>query len=103
MGDDFEERFIKPIVSASYPATLAGLSLTALVVSKVGYPDSPIALQFFLVMATFVLLISAVCSFFFRIYQKRKVLWTISALMYLTGLICIIVSVIILLFAVVLL
>jgi hypothetical protein len=28
--DEFEEKFIKPIVNASYPATLAGLDLAVL-------------------------------------------------------------------------
>ena len=30
MSEEFEERFIKPIINASYPGTLAGLGLTAL-------------------------------------------------------------------------
>lgn len=101
MVDEFEEKFLKPIVSASYPATLAGLSLTALVVSK-GYAEqTPLALQFFLIMATLVLLISAICSFFYRIYRGKRALWTIAAIMYLTGLFCIILAVIILFVALV--
>jgi len=87
--EDFEEKFIKPLVSASYPATLAALSLTATVVSGI-VSGSPIYLKLGLLLAAVVFLFSSISIFFFRLYSSKKILWTLAAILYVFGLLCLI-------------
>jgi hypothetical protein len=94
---DFDERFIKPIVSASYPATLAGLCLTSMVVSNLNSVRAPVSLPIALLLGALFFLLSSFSIFFYRIYPTRRKLWTFSSTMYVIGLLCIITSVIILL------
>lgn len=91
--EDFEEKFIKPIVNASYPATLAALSLTVLQVS--GLSGEPIlaSLRMTFLLGAAAFLVSAFSIFFYTVYPTRKKLWTMTAITFLAGLVCSVVSV----------
>jgi hypothetical protein len=91
--EDFEERFIKPIVNASYPGTLAALSLTVLQVTGLGGKPTPFSLRFTLLLGAATFLLSAFSIFFYSIYPTRKKLWTATAFTFLIGLFCSIFSV----------
>lgn len=80
--DEFEEKFIKPIVNASYPATLAGLDLAVLQFSS--SPGKILSLTFLLGGTSFIL--AAFSIFSYTIYPTRKKLWTSSALSFILGL-----------------
>jgi len=91
--EEFEEKFIKPIVNASYPGTLAALSLTVLQVTGMSGSPAPYSLKITLLLAAATFLLSAFSIFFYSLYPTRKKLWTCTALSFLTGLFCSIVSV----------
>lgn len=91
--DEFEEKFIKPIINASYPGTLAALSLTVLQLTGMGTPS---VLRYTLLLAAITFLSSAFSIFFYSIYPTRKKLWTTAAVMFLVGLFCLITSVLLL-------
>jgi len=91
--EEFEEKFIKPIVNASYPATLAALSLTILQVTGFSGVPPPSSLRITLLLGAAAFLLSAFCVFFYSIYPTRKKLWTSAAVSFLLGLFCSIVSV----------
>ena len=91
--DEFEEKFIKPIINASYPGTLAALSLTVLQITGMGTPS---VLRYTLLLAAITFLLSAFSIFFYSIYPTRKKLWTTAAVMFLVGLFCLITSVLLL-------
>jgi hypothetical protein len=86
--EEFEEKFIKPIVNASYPATLAALSLAVLQIGVTSF-----YLRATLLFAAGTFLLSAFCVFFYCIYPTRKMLWTVGAINFLIGLSCSILSV----------
>ncbi len=92
MSEEFEERFIKPIINASYPGTLAGLGLAALSVTGA----RSLILTLSLASGALLLLLSAFFLFFYTVYPTRRRYWTGSALSFLMGLVASIVSVIIL-------
>jgi len=94
--EEFEEKFIKPIVNASYPATLAALSLTILQVTGLSGVPPPLSLRITLLLGAAAFLLSAFCVFFYSIYPTRKKLWTSAAVSFLLGLFCSIVSVLLL-------
>jgi len=95
--EEFEEKFIKPIVNASYPGTLAALNLTVLQVTGLsGAEQTPLSLKFALLLGATTFLLSAFSIFFYSIYPTRKKLWTSTAIMFLIGLFCSIVSVMLL-------
>jgi len=94
LTEEFEERFIKPIVHASYPATLAALNLTALQVVPV---EAPWAIKFLLSFGSIVFLLSAFSIFFYTIYPTKKKLWTTTAISFLLGLTSSLVAVIVIL------
>ncbi|HXX88206.1 MAG TPA: hypothetical protein VEH86_07175 [Candidatus Acidoferrum sp.] len=79
--EEFEEKLIKPIVNASYPATLAALSLAVLQIGPVA-----LSLKIALLLGAGTFLLSAFCVFFYCIYPTRKMLWTVGAINFLTGL-----------------
>ena len=81
--DGFEEKFIKPIINASYPGTLAGLDLAALAIGVM-----PWFLRVILTTAALTFLLSAFFIFFYSIYPSRKRLWTFAAIAFLIGLSC---------------
>jgi len=91
--EEFEEKFIKPIVNASYPGTLAALSLTVLQVTGLTGKATPFSLKITLLIGAATFLLSAFSIFFYSIYPTRKKLWTSTAITFLVGLFCSIVSV----------
>jgi len=91
--EEFEEKFIKPIVNASYPGTLAALSLTVLQVTGMTGKTVPLGLKITLLTGATAFLLSAFSIFFYSIYPTRKKLWTATAVTFLVGLFCSIVSV----------
>jgi len=94
--EEFEEKFIKPIVNASYPGTLAALSLTVLQVTGLSGTPTPFSLKTTLLVAAAAFLLSAFSIFFYSIYPTRKKLWTSTAITFLIGLFCSILSVLLL-------
>ena len=82
MTEEFEERFIKPIVHASYLGTLAALNLTALQVAL----GVPWTIKFLLSFGSIMFLLSAFSIFFYTIYPTKKNLWTTTAITFLLGL-----------------
>ncbi len=92
MSDEFEERFIKPIINASFPGTLAGLGLAALSVTGERSPY----LTGSLASGALLFLLSAFFLFFYTVYPTRRRYWTGAAFTFLLGLFASIVSVIIL-------
>jgi len=93
MAEEFEEKFIKPIVNASYPGTLAALSLTVLQVTGLRGETTPFSLKMTLLVGAATFLISAFSIFFYSIYPTRKKLWTATAVAFLIGLFCSVTSV----------
>jgi len=91
--EEFEERFIKPIVNASYPGTLAALSLAVLQVTGTNGQPAPVSLKVTLLLGAATFLLSAFSIFFYSIYPTRKKLWMATAFTFLIGLFCSIVSV----------
>lgn len=94
--EEFEEKFIKPIINASYPGTLAALSLAVLQVTGLHGEEAPLVLKFTLLLGSTTFLLSAFSIFFYSIYPTRKRLWTTAAVMFLVGLICLVASVLLL-------
>jgi hypothetical protein len=94
--EEFEEKFIKPIVNASYPGTLAALSLTVLQITGLHGAQAPFILKFTLLLGAVTFLLSAFSIFFYSIYPTRKKLWTTAAIMFLVGLFCLVISVLLL-------
>ena len=90
--DEFEERFIRPIVNASYPATLAGLDLAVLQFST--SPGKILSLTFLLGGTSFIL--AAFSIFSYTIYPTRKKLWTSSALSFIFGLLFSVIAILVL-------
>ena len=93
MSKEFEERYIKPIINASYPGTLAALNLTALQVAI----GATWAIKFFLSFGSMMFILSSFSIFFYTIYQTRKNLWTTTAITFLLGLVCSLISIIVIL------
>jgi len=91
--EEFEEKFIKPIINASYPGTLAALSLAVLQATGL---QVPLTLKFTLLVGSTAFLFSAFAIFFYSVYPTRKKLWTTAAVMFLVGLFCLITSVLLL-------
>jgi hypothetical protein len=81
--EEFEEKFIKPIINASYPGTLAALSLAVL---QIGVTAD--ILRYVLLTGALTFLLSAFFIFFFSLYPTRRKLWTVTAITFLLGLSC---------------
>ena len=94
MSEEFE-KLIRPIRNASAPGTLAALSLAAL---RIG--DFPRVLKLGLLCAAILFLLSAFFIFFHSIYSTKRILWTCTALTFLSGLLSLIVSALSMLFIV---
>jgi hypothetical protein len=92
MSDEFEEKFIKPIINACYPGTLAGLSLAVLQITL----NIPAYLKIVLLASALAFTMSAFFIFFYSIYPARKKLWTLSAMSFLSGLSCSILAIVLL-------
>lgn len=84
MTEEFEARFIKPIINAAYPATLASLSLVTLQVTYLGHPSTLI--RILLVLGGVMFLVTSVAVFFYTVYPTRRRLWTVGATTFLLGL-----------------
>jgi len=84
MSGEFEEKFIRPIINASYPGTLAALSLTVHEVGGMGNVN--FGLKVALLSGATLFLLSAFFIFFYSIYPTRTKLWTGAALTFLMGL-----------------
>jgi hypothetical protein len=96
LAEDFEKRFIKPITSASYPATLAALTLTVYRVALIG-GTPPDALKNVLMFGAVSFLTSSLSIFFYSLYPTKTRLWTTTALFYLLGLFALFTAVVIIL------
>jgi hypothetical protein len=94
--EEFEEKFIKPIINASYPGTLAALSLAVLQVTGIHGEETQPLLKFTLLVGAVTFLFSAFSIFFYSIYPTRRKLWTSAAVMFLVGLFCLVASVLLL-------
>ena len=97
MGDEIEERFMKPIVDASFPGIMAALSLTVFGIIDIR-ETPPMYLRIALLSGTFSFILSSFCIFFYGVYPTRKKLWTATALFFLTGLFASLTAVVMLLF-----
>jgi hypothetical protein len=80
MSDEFEEKFIKPIINASFPGTLAGLAIAGLAIGSIS------AVRFSLAFASIGYLLSSFAIFFYSIYPTRRRLWSVAALSFLMAL-----------------
>jgi len=83
------ERFIRPIRNASSPGTLAALSLAVL---KIGGNEFPTVLKLGLGLGAILFLLSAFFIFFYSIYPTSRKLWIGTAITFLLGLFCLILS-----------
>ncbi len=88
MGVEYDRRYVEPIINASRPGTLVGLSLTVLRFSA----DDPMILRLVLIIGAIMFLLSSFFIFFFSIYPARRILWTGTAATFLLGLVCSILS-----------
>jgi ABC-type Fe3+-siderophore transport system permease subunit len=84
MSEEFEAKFIKPIVNACYPGTLAALGLAVLQITT----NYPLALKIVLLTSSLTFTLSAFFIFFYTLYPTRKRLWTLTAITFLFGLCC---------------
>ena len=100
--------FIKPIVNAAYPGTLAGLDLAVIQLTEPSGcatipgvlipPPWTHALGLVLALGSIAFLVSAFAIFFHTVYPSRRKYWTIGALTFLLGLGFSLVAVLVLLF-----
>jgi hypothetical protein len=88
MSAEEKERLTEPILNASRPGTLAGLSLTVLRFSA----GDPLMLRAILSMGSIMFLLSSFLIFFYTIYPSRRVLWMGTAATFLVGLFCSVIS-----------
>lgn len=84
MGDKDSKKYVEPIVNASHPAKLAGLSLTVLKFSA----DDPIILKLILLLGAIMFIISSFLIFFYSLYPTRRLFWTGTGVAFLLGLLC---------------
>ena len=88
MGEEYDQRYVEPIINASRPGTLAALSMSILKFSL----DDPVILQLTLTVGAMMFLMTSFFIFFYTIYPTRRFLWTGTSLCFLTGLFCSIIS-----------
>lgn len=93
MAEDYDKRYVEPIINASRPATLAALSLAVLRFSA----EDPLPLKLILLLGAIMFLFSSFFIFFYSIYPTRRILWTGTATTFLLGLLCSVISSVILL------
>ena len=93
VGEDYEKIFVEPISNAARPATLAGLSLTVLRFAT----NESIILQVILSIGAIMFLLSSFFIFFYSIYTTRRILWVGTSVTSLLGLLCSIISSVIML------
>ena len=88
MGVEYDRKYVEPIINASRPWTLVGLSLTVLRFSA----DDLMILRLVLIIGAIMFLLSSFFIFFFSIYPARRILWTGTTATFLLGLVCSILS-----------
>jgi hypothetical protein len=93
MSSREEESLLKPIVNASYPATLTALSLAVLQITG----RENLLLSLTLSLTALLFLFSAFFIFFYTLYHRRRWLWVCTAITFLMGLAGSLVSVLLLL------
>ncbi len=93
MGSRFSGNLVDPIHNATRPATLAGLSMTILKFSV----GDPFELRLILLVGAIMFLLSSFFIFFATLYPTRKNLWALTSTTFLVGMLCSIVSSILLL------
>jgi hypothetical protein len=71
MSEELLEEFIRPIVYASYPRTLAVLNITVL---QVIVSNAFNIIWMLIALGSVTFIISAFCIFFFTLYPTRKIL-----------------------------
>jgi len=94
--EEDEQNLITPIINASYPGTLAALSLAILQVTGLSGQQTPFSLKIVLLLGATAFLLSAFSIFFYSIYSTKKWLWTITAMSFIAGLMGSTVSVVLL-------
>jgi hypothetical protein len=82
MESVIEKRF-RPLVVASYPAMLAGLSLAAMQVTG---KAAPMILTILLGWTGILFLVSSFAGFFHTLYPTRGYLWAIMGIAFVLGL-----------------
>jgi hypothetical protein len=92
MLSEEEERLLKPIINASYPATLTALSLAVLQITGRGN----LILRLNISLTALLFLLSAFFIFFYTLYHRRRWLWVCTAITFILGLTGSLVSVILL-------
>ena len=91
-----EQMLLRPIINASYPATLAALSLAVLQVTGV----VSLVVRLILGLGALFFTVCAFTFFFYSIYPARRLLWTATAITYIIGLFFTLLSVLSLIFLV---
>lgn len=88
MSEESKTNYVEPINNASRPGTLAGLSLTVLRFSA----GDPMLLRVILSLGAIMFLLSSFFIFFYSIYPSRRILWMGTSATFLIGLLCSIIS-----------
>lgn len=83
-----EASFVEPIINATRPGTLAGLSLTILKFSA----EDPFLFRLMLLIGAIMFLLSSLFIFFYSVYPMKKNLWMLTSVTFLIGLCCAIAS-----------
>ena len=91
--DKAEELRLRPIVNASYPATLAALSLAVIEITGVSGVS-----RYILGSGALTFTICAFTFFFYSIYPTRRYLWSATAMIFIIGLVFTLLAVLSLLF-----
>jgi len=92
---EFEERFIKPIINASYPGTLAALCLSVLQSAREVTGWDTLITKVLIAVGSIMFLVSSFSIFFHTIYPTKRNLWTTAAISFLMGLTASLVAVIV--------
>lgn len=90
MTEEFERKFIRPIINASNPGTLAALNPTALQVTGT---ETITVITILIALGSMLFIVSAFSIFFYTLYPTKGMLWTSTALSFLAGLTCSLVAV----------
>jgi len=88
MGEDIDKFLVEPITNAARPATLASLSMTVLRF----WTDETMLLRVSLTVGAVMFFISSFLIFFYSIYTTRRFLRVGTALTFLIGLLCSMIS-----------
>lgn len=95
MAEEAQDRFIRPIVNASFPGIQAALSLTVFGIIDIR-ATPPLLIRVAILLGAIASLMSSFFVFFYGIYPTRKKLWSAAALSFLVGIFASIAAVILL-------